>query len=157
MAIETYREIARYFGDKDPTSRVLMETILAKEEEYADELSDLSLTLAVVIRPRTCISVTKSPTTLRRAMASVVRDDGAGCVEYSVRERHRCGQPITCVTGCSTRAAAPDSSQLAALATIAIEKIVLAILRRIEECWQPCQEKADEGKQETYAYRLGHR
>ena len=41
MAIETYREIARYFGDKDPTSRVLMETMLAKEEEYADELSDL--------------------------------------------------------------------------------------------------------------------
>ena len=41
MAIETYREIARYFGDKDPTSRVLMETILAKEEEHADELSDL--------------------------------------------------------------------------------------------------------------------
>ena len=43
MAIEAYREITRYFYDKDPTSRVLMETILAKEEEYADELSDLLL------------------------------------------------------------------------------------------------------------------
>ncbi len=42
------------------------------------------------------------------------------------------------------------------LATIAIEKIVLAILRRIEERWEPGQEKADESKQETYAYRLGH-
>lgn len=66
-------------------------------------------------------------------------------------------QPITSVTGCRTRAAVLDSSRLAVLTTIAIEKIVLAILRRIEECWQPCQEKADEGKQETYAYRLGHR
>jgi len=41
VAIETYREIVRYFGDKDPTSRVLMETILAKEEEHADELTNL--------------------------------------------------------------------------------------------------------------------
>jgi len=79
------------------------------------------------------------------------------CIGYSVRERHRRGQPVTHVTGCRTRAAALDSSLLAALATIAIEKIVLAILRRIEERWQPGQEKADEGKQETYAYRLGHR
>lgn len=105
----------------------------------------------------TCLSVTKSPTTPRRAMASVVHDDRAECIGYSVREGYRHGQPVTCVTGCSTRAAALDSSLLAALATIAIEKIVLAILRRIEERWQPCQEKADEGKQETYAYRLGHR
>jgi hypothetical protein len=80
-------------------------------------------------------------------MASGVHDHRAN----SVRERHRHGQPVTSVTGCSTRAAALDSAQLAALATIAIEKIVLAILRRIQECWQPCQEKADKGKQEAYA------
>ena len=72
-------------------------------------------------------------------------------VTDKVREWHRHGQPVTDVTGRSTRAAALDSSLLAALATIAIEKIVLAIFRRIEECWQPCQEKADKGKQETYA------
>ncbi len=77
--------------------------------------------------------------------------DGAECVGYSVRERHPHGEPVTHVTGCSTRAAALDSSLRAVLATIAIEKIVLAILRRIEKRWQPCQEKADEGKQETYA------
>jgi bacterioferritin len=41
VAIETYREMVHYFGDKDPTSRVLMETILAKEEEHADELTNL--------------------------------------------------------------------------------------------------------------------
>jgi bacterioferritin len=41
IAIETYREIVNYFGEQDPTSRILMEEILAKEEEHADELADL--------------------------------------------------------------------------------------------------------------------
>jgi bacterioferritin len=41
IAIETYREMVRFFGDGDPTSRVLLERILAKEEEHADELADL--------------------------------------------------------------------------------------------------------------------
>src|SRR5919202_3277808 len=41
IAIETYREIVNYFGEKDPTSRLMMEEILAKEEEHADELADL--------------------------------------------------------------------------------------------------------------------
>lgn len=41
IAIESYRDIVRFFGDKDPTSRILMEEILAKEEEHADELADL--------------------------------------------------------------------------------------------------------------------
>lgn len=41
IAIETYREIIKYFGEGDPTSRTMMEGILAKEEEHADELSDL--------------------------------------------------------------------------------------------------------------------
>ena len=29
------------FGDKDPTTRRMLEEILAKEEEHADELADL--------------------------------------------------------------------------------------------------------------------
>jgi bacterioferritin len=41
IAIDTYREIVKYFGDQDPTSRTMMEEILAKEEEHADELADL--------------------------------------------------------------------------------------------------------------------
>ena len=41
IAIESYREMIRFFGDKDPTSRVMMEEILAKEEEHADDLADL--------------------------------------------------------------------------------------------------------------------
>jgi len=41
IAIETYHEIVKYFGEKDPTSRIMMEEILAKEEEHADDLADL--------------------------------------------------------------------------------------------------------------------
>lgn len=45
IAIETYREIINYFGEKDPTSRRMMENILAVEEEHADELADLLFAL----------------------------------------------------------------------------------------------------------------
>ena len=41
IAIESYSEMIRFFGDGDPTSRRLMEEILAKEEEHANDLSDL--------------------------------------------------------------------------------------------------------------------
>ena len=41
IAVETYREIINYFGEHDPTSRLLMEEILMKEEEHADELANL--------------------------------------------------------------------------------------------------------------------
>lgn len=41
IAIESYREIVKFLGDKDPTSKRLMEQILAKEEEHADDMADL--------------------------------------------------------------------------------------------------------------------
>lgn len=41
IAIETYSEIIRWLGDRDPTSRRLMESILEKEEEHAEDLSSL--------------------------------------------------------------------------------------------------------------------
>ncbi|MBO0724541.1 MAG: bacterioferritin [Blastocatellia bacterium] len=41
IVIETYRELARFFGQKDPVSRLLVEEILEEEEEHADELADL--------------------------------------------------------------------------------------------------------------------
>ena len=46
VAIESYAEIVRYLGNDDPTSRRLMEEILAKEEEHADDLQRLLSTLA---------------------------------------------------------------------------------------------------------------
>jgi bacterioferritin len=41
IAIEHYSELVRYFGDKDPTTRVLLERLLAKEEEHANDMHDL--------------------------------------------------------------------------------------------------------------------
>jgi bacterioferritin len=41
IAIESYSEIIRYLGDKDVTSRRVMEEILAKEEEHADDMKTL--------------------------------------------------------------------------------------------------------------------
>ena len=41
IAIDSYREMINYFGNDDPTSRRLMESILAVEEEHADDLVSL--------------------------------------------------------------------------------------------------------------------
>ena len=41
IAIDSYKEMVLYLGEKDPTSRRLMEEILAKEEEHADDLANL--------------------------------------------------------------------------------------------------------------------
>jgi bacterioferritin len=41
IAIDSYNEMIRYLGDKDVTSRRLLESILAVEEEHADDLLTL--------------------------------------------------------------------------------------------------------------------
>ena len=41
IAIDSYRDIIQYLGDKDPTTRRMMESILAVEEEHADDMADL--------------------------------------------------------------------------------------------------------------------
>ena len=41
IAIDSYREIIVYLGDADPTSPRMLEEILAKEEEHADDLANL--------------------------------------------------------------------------------------------------------------------
>ncbi|MGE5523326.1 MAG: ferritin-like domain-containing protein [Rhodospirillaceae bacterium] len=41
VAIESYREIVLYLADRDPTTRRLMEEVLAAEEEHADDLVSL--------------------------------------------------------------------------------------------------------------------
>lgn len=45
IAIESYGEIVRFLGDRDITSRRMMEEILANEEEHADDLQNLLVTL----------------------------------------------------------------------------------------------------------------
>jgi bacterioferritin len=41
IAIDHYRELIRYFGEKDPTTRTMLEGILAVEEEHANDMHDL--------------------------------------------------------------------------------------------------------------------
>lgn len=41
IAIDSYGEMIRYIGDKDVTTRRMLEGILAMEEEHADDLSSL--------------------------------------------------------------------------------------------------------------------
>jgi bacterioferritin len=41
IAIESYREIIQYLGDKDMTTRRLFESILAVEEEHAEDLRSM--------------------------------------------------------------------------------------------------------------------
>ncbi|MBK5295299.1 MAG: bacterioferritin [Acidobacteriia bacterium] len=46
IAVESYNEIIRYLGNDDPTTRIAMEQILAKEEEHADDMKKLLETLS---------------------------------------------------------------------------------------------------------------
>jgi bacterioferritin len=45
IAIDSYREAIQYLDDQDPTTRRMLEGILAVEEQHADELADLLLGL----------------------------------------------------------------------------------------------------------------
>lgn len=41
IAIDSYREIVQWLSDRDPTTRRVMEEILAKEEEHAEDLNSM--------------------------------------------------------------------------------------------------------------------
>ncbi len=41
IAVQTYSEIIRWLGNDDPTTRRMIEEILAKEEEHADDMAKL--------------------------------------------------------------------------------------------------------------------
>ncbi len=41
IAIDSYRELISYIGNDDPTTKRMLETILAQEEEHADDLGTL--------------------------------------------------------------------------------------------------------------------
>lgn len=41
VAIESYRQMIKHIGDKDPTTRDMLVHIMAKEEEHADDMRDL--------------------------------------------------------------------------------------------------------------------
>jgi bacterioferritin len=41
IAVEIYRDLIRFFGENDPTTRRMLEEILAQEEEHANDMHDL--------------------------------------------------------------------------------------------------------------------
>ena len=41
IAIDSYRELINYIGDKDTTTKRMLMEILAQEEEHADEMADM--------------------------------------------------------------------------------------------------------------------
>jgi bacterioferritin len=61
IAIESYREMIRFFGDKDPTTRRMLEGILAVEEEHADDISDLLFAQSEHGEPRRLYSQDEVP------------------------------------------------------------------------------------------------
>ena len=44
IAVDHYRELIRFFGDNDPSTRAMIESILAVEEEHASDMVDLLAT-----------------------------------------------------------------------------------------------------------------
>jgi bacterioferritin len=40
IAVEAYRQMITLIGDKDPTTKRMLEGILSDEEEHADEIKD---------------------------------------------------------------------------------------------------------------------
>ena len=44
IAVDHYRELIRFFGDDDPATRVMIETILIVEEEHSSDMLDLLIT-----------------------------------------------------------------------------------------------------------------
>ena len=51
IAVESYSEIIRYLGNDDPTTRRMIETIMAKEEEHADDMKKILDNLSEKLRP----------------------------------------------------------------------------------------------------------
>jgi len=41
IAVDHYRELIRYFGNDDPGTKAMLQEILRKEEEHADDMHDL--------------------------------------------------------------------------------------------------------------------
>ena len=51
IAIDSYREIAQWLTGKDSTTRRIMEEILAKEEEHAEDLSSMLQDMGIGLKP----------------------------------------------------------------------------------------------------------
>ena len=73
IAIDSYREMIRYLGDGDPTTRRMLEGILAVEEEHADDMLSLIENVSRQQRRRRLTRLSRT----RVALAPRVRGRGA--------------------------------------------------------------------------------
>jgi len=65
IAIESYSEMIRWLGGDDPTTRRMLEGILAMEEEHADDLANMLETLAANQRPKSKRAAARRPAAKR--------------------------------------------------------------------------------------------
>jgi bacterioferritin len=79
VVIEVYNKMIRYFGENDPTTRLMVEHILRDEEEHASDLSDL----LYVVDPRSGETEGQDPGTDPLHMS-----EGSG---NGGRQQHRTG------------------------------------------------------------------
>lgn len=59
IVIEIYQQMVRYFGDNDPTTRIILEQLLKDEEEHASDLADLMY----IVNPETGKTEAQDPGT----------------------------------------------------------------------------------------------
>ena len=96
IVIEVYQEMIRYFGNNDPTTRVILEQLLKDEEEHADDLADL----LYITNPETGKTEGQDPGT--EPLRSYGRDGGresrrpgrtSGARENETQVSHKRGAP----------------------------------------------------------------
>ncbi len=58
IAIDSYKEMIEYVGSKDPTTRRMLDGILALEEEHAEDLATLLTTIRPAALRRFCVIAT---------------------------------------------------------------------------------------------------
>lgn len=73
IVIEVYQDMIRYFGNDDPTTRVILEELLHDEEEHADDLADL----LYIVNPETGQTEGQDPGTEPLLMRQSRSDGGA--------------------------------------------------------------------------------
>src|SRR3954452_21389117 len=83
IVIEVYTEMIRYFGDKDPTTRHIIEEILKDEEEHASDLADL----LYVVNPSTGETEVQDPGT------EIGKNDSEARMDRQQSGRNRQNQP----------------------------------------------------------------
>lgn len=85
VVIDVYTDMIRFFADKDPVTRVMIEKILADEEEHASDLSDL----LYVVDPHTGKDAGQDPgTEPLRIEHGRKQPDGRNVSEARDREEH---------------------------------------------------------------------